>query len=304
MSLLDCLAIGSSAFDLLLSVERVPRSDERVSASSITSGGGGPAATAAVAMARLGLRTALVSAVGADDFGAMIVAELNRQSVATDRIQVLASTPSTISAVLIETSGHRSMAVFGGCIAAIDLEAIDFSRIAEARCVHLDGNNPDLADAAARHARALGVPVSLDGGNIRPEALQRLLPNVDIYIPDEQSVARQLGPMALRDACRRFWEQGPALVCITRAEHGSIAFDGETFIEVPAYTGVPIVDTTGAGDNFHGAFLFGHLAGWPLAETLRFSNVFAALCCRAVGGRSSVPSLAETRQHMLAAAKV
>ena len=190
------------------------------------------------------------------------------------------------------------MSVFRGCINKIDLSKIDFERIADARCIHLDGNNPALAEAAARRARALGVPVSMDGGNISPESLMPLLPWVDIYIPDEQSVARQLGTGDPREACRRFHAAGPKLVCVTRAEHGSLAYDGETFVEVPAFSGVPIVDTTGAGDNLHGAFVYGHLAGWPMEDVLRFSNTFAALCCRAVGGGGSVPTLSETQEHM------
>jgi sugar/nucleoside kinase (ribokinase family) len=295
---LDCLAFGSCGFDVLLTVDRAPSSDQRVPAHAVSSGGGGPAATAAAALARLGLRVELVSVVGDDIFGELIRAELSRQGVGIDAVRILANSPSNVSSVLIEQTGHRSMAAFSGCLSRIDLAQVNFDRIGDARCIHLDGNNVDLAEAAARRARKSGTFVSLDGGNISAASLARLLPLVDSYIPDEQSLVRQLGPIDPREACRRLHGAGPAVVCITRAERGCLAYDGLSFIESPAHAGIPIVDTTGAGDNFHGAFLYGHLAGWPLEETLTFSNTFAALCCRAIGGRGSVPDLAETRAFM------
>jgi len=299
MSELDCLAVGSSAFDILMTVNRPPHSDERIGAHALSVSGGGPAATAATAMARLGLRVGIVSAVGDDVFGRLMIEEFARFGVDTSNVQTVPGS-STLSTVLIEReTARRSLIVYGGCINRIDLERVELSRIKHARSVHLDGNNLALAMEAARVGKIAGVPVYLDGGNIPADALADLLPLVDVYIPDEQSVRRQLGEgVSVQDACQAFHTKGPSLVCITRAEHGSIAYDGETFWSAPAYTGVSIVDTTGAGDNFHGAFVAARLEGWEISETLRFANAYAALCCRGVGGRTSAPDLAETLQHL------
>lgn len=299
MSGFDCLAFGSSAFDILMSVDRPPRSDERVGAHAVTSGGGGPAATASTAMARLGLKVGIVTAVGADVFGRLMLDEFERFGVETSGIQIVPGS-STLSAVLMETiNARRSMIVYGGCINRIDLDGIDLERIRQARSIHLDGNNPRLAELAAHAAREAGIPVYLDGGNIAAEPLSELLPLIDVYIPDEQSVHKQLGEgVTAEEACRIFKERGPSLVVITRAEHGSIAFDGSQFWSAPAYGGVPIIDTTGAGDNFHGAFLAARLDGQSIEEALRFSNTYAALCCRGIGGRATAPDRAETLEHL------
>jgi sugar/nucleoside kinase (ribokinase family) len=299
MTAFDCLAFGSSAFDILMTVDRPPRSDERVGAHAITSGGGGPAATASTAMARLGLKVGIVTAVGEDVFGRLVIDEFKTYGIDTAAIQTVTGS-STVSTVLIERgTARRSMAVYGGCINRIDIDAIDFARIRQAKAVHLDGNNPALARRAAQAAKAAGVPVYLDGGNIPAEPLKELLPLIDVYIPDEQSVARQLGEqVGPEDACRIFFDQGPSLVCITRAEQGSIAFDGDNFRSAPAYGGVPIIDTTGAGDNFHGAFLAARIEGQPVREALRFANTYAALCCRGIGGRAAAPDRAETFEHL------
>lgn len=299
MQKLDCLAIGTSVFDVLLTVDHPPVSDERVRASALSSGGGGPAATAAYAMTRLGFKVDLISAVGSDVFGRLIVEELDAQGIGIDGIQVVQG-PSTLSAVMIEqSSGRRSMAVCTGCLDRINLDAIQSNQIAAARSVHLDGNNPELAAHAARLARQAGVPVYLDGGNIPATALESLLPLIDVYIPDQQSAECQLGAsMDVREACRAFHARGPSLICITQAEKGATAFDGHRFWTAPAYSDVAIVDTTGAGDNFHGAFLFARQRGMDIEETLHFANAFAALCCRGVGGRATVPDLAETMRHV------
>jgi sugar/nucleoside kinase (ribokinase family) len=98
--------------------------------------------------------------------------------------------------------------------------------------------------------------------------------------------------------CRAFAAEGPAIVCITLGEEGCVALEKGELHVAPAVTGIPIVDTTGAGDNFHGAFQFCRLRGWDMARTLAFSNAFAALTCRAVGGRAAIPTEAETEQAM------
>lgn len=299
MKTFDCLCFGSSAFDILMSVERPPRSDERIPAEAVTLAGGGPASTAATAMARLGLRVGVVAAVGQDAFGQLMIDEFTRYAIDVSGIQRVPGS-STISSVLIErSSGKRSMTVYGGCTQRLETDSIDYDRIAQARIVHLDGNNPVLALKVARAAQAHTVPVSLDGGNMALADVEKILPFVDIYTPDEQSVRKQLGDeITMEEACRRYHAMGPGFVCITRAEHGSIAFDGLRFWSEPAYRGVAIIDTTGAGDNFHGAYIAAWLEGRATDAALRFAGTYAALCCRGIGGRASAPDRAETLLHL------
>jgi sugar/nucleoside kinase (ribokinase family) len=252
-----------------------------------------------VALRRLGPDVGLVSAVGDDVFGGMVRAELEREGIDVSAVQVLDDTTSTISSVVIDATGARSMTAFTGCLGRIRLDRIDWQRLPVPRAVLLDGNNPALALAAARWARDHRVPVLLDGGNIAPANLAPLLPLTDIFIPDIQSARRQLGGQGTpAEMCRAFAAEGPAIVCITLGEEGCVALEKGELHVAPAVTGIPIVDTTGAGDNFHGAFQFCRLRGWDMARTLAFSNAFAALTCRAVGGRAAIPTEAETEQAM------
>ena len=96
----------------------------------------------------------------------------------------------------------------------------------------------------------------------------------------------------LREACRAIREMGAKCVVVTLGERGLVYFDGETFGELPAFE-VEVVDTTGAGDVFHGAFCYGLAQGFPLQENLRFAAAAAALKCRRIGGRAGIPRRAE-----------
>lgn len=291
----DCMAFGSAAFDLLMSVEVLPGSNQRVKALKAMAGGGGPAATASVALASLGASTQLVTAVGDDLIGKLVLDELAERGVDVSHAQRISGVNSTSAAVLIEPSGDRSMAVYDGCINAINLDALALDRLADARSILMDGNNTALVLRVAAAARNAGVPVLLDGGNMQASMLPEILSLIDIYIPDIDTTRRQLGIEASPAECaRRFAEMGPTCVCITMGDQGSLAFENGELVTMPAVAGTPILDTTGAGDNFHGAFQFARLQGWSLPRTLSFANAFAALTCRGVGGRSAIPSLQET----------
>jgi len=295
----DCISFGSCAFDLLLTVEKVPERDQRVAATSARAGGGGPAATASVALRRLGASVAFVSAVGDDVFGRLTMDELTREGIDTSRFQVLRETTSTVSSVVIDATGARSMAVYGGCIRKIELQKIDFRSLPQARSILLDGNNPALAIEAGRYGRSRGIPVLLDGGNIAAADLDPILQVVDIYIPDLQTARKQLGEtMSVADMCRHYAASGPSTICITLGEEGSIALENGQIHKVGPASGIEIVDTTGAGDNFHGAFQFCRLQqGWDMRRTLAFCSTFAALTCRGVGGRAAIPGIVETEEH-------
>lgn len=294
MKQIDCLSFGSAGFDLLLGVEEVPGSDARVSATEYSACGGGPAATATVALARLGKSTRLVTAVGDDAIGTLIVDELAAEGIDISAVQRVRSVGSTVATVLIEPSGARSMAVYGGCIRAIDLDRIDLAQMLGTRAVLLDGNNPDLVRHVGPAAKAAGVPVLLDGGNIAAAQVPSLLAVTDIYIPDIGSARRQTpGSSEPIDLARQFAAMGPQTVCITMGEEGSLAVRGEEVVRMGAALGVAVRDTTGAGDNFHGAFQYGLLQDWPLDRILAFANAFAALTTRAIGGRSAIPTFDE-----------
>lgn len=293
----DCVFCGTATYDILFLVDTVPKSDQRIAASKLMQCGGGPAATACVAFGSLGKKALLMSAVGDDFFGKLIINELDEKGIDTSGIQVIANQASSVSGIHIEkATGKRAITYSGGCLKAFDLKQINKEVLHNCKSVHLDGNHFDLVFTIAKYCHEhTEAVVSLDGGNMPRENIMRILPYVDIFIPDNKTTHNALGETDFKEACSVFFEMGPRIVCITLGEEGSIAYDGEKYYTTPAYP-VDVVDTTGAGDNFHGAFMYGYLSGWALEDVLKFAGAYAALTCQGLGGRERAPSVHEAEK--------
>ncbi|MDD2335317.1 MAG: PfkB family carbohydrate kinase, partial [Geobacteraceae bacterium] len=155
----------------------------------------------------------------------------------------------------------------------------------------LDGLMSQVSLFAANKARSLGTPVMLDAGKVRPGMLE-IARSCDYLVASEQ-FALDLGwggnPAVFQDQAKRL---GADIITITLGGQGSITYRDTEIIETPAFP-VDAVDTTGAGDVFHGAYIFGLLRGLNLPDTIRFASAVAALKCRRIGGRIGIPDKAE-----------
>lgn len=271
------VCVGLATLDTILAVPRHPESDELVLASDVAVAGGGPAATAAVTLARLGVSTFFVGTVGEDPVGAVIRQGLEREGVDVSELGV-ASGRSPQSAIFVGR-GTRAIAAFRGALPPLELTPRAFELCLGAAWVHVDQTG--YAAASALRDR---VPLSVDGGN-PIEGLN--LNGVALYAPTESALRERFG------TARQALEAGAELVVVTRGADGSAAYtrDGDV-IEVPAIA-VDAVSTLGAGDVFHGALLARLIADAPLPDALAFANTCAALSCRSLDARSAIPTLDE-----------
>ena len=160
----------------------------------------------------------------------------------------------------------------------------------------LDGLMKDVSLFAAQQARKADIPVMLDAGRIRDGMLE--LARHSDYVVGSEEFARELGwkddPGLLKQEIKR---QGFGITTITLGSRGSVTFADDEVISCPAFP-VETVDTTGAGDVFHGGYLYGLLQKWPLKDTIRFASAVAAMKCRKLGGRAGIPGLSEVRQFL------
>lgn len=297
MHLLDSLFIGSSTKDILMLVDAPPASDQRIAASYFTTTCGGVSSTAAAAHQHLGGVTGIITAVGDDDTSQFIRDDLQRQNYQYIKLFAIPDHFSSTSMIQVEKDGKRCLTCFGGCIDQVSFSMIDQEILASSKIIHLGVLNPEtmlqICIYCKKHTQAL---VSIDGGNIPKDLADELLPYADFYIPDHKTAMSTLG-MAPSEACAYYVEKGAGFACVTAAEAGSYAYDGSDFYHehtIPVKT----VDTTGAGDNFHGAFLYCINRGWSYQQAMRFSNIFASLSCEGLGGRSAVPSLEKVLPYM------
>jgi sulfofructose kinase len=266
--------VGLATLDTILAVPHHPESDELVMASDVAVAGGGPAATAAVTLARLGVPTLFVGRIGDDDVGEVIRAGLELEGVDVSELRVMRGR-SPQSAIFV-SRGTRAIAAFRGDFPPLELTPRARERCLGAAWVHVD----QTGYAAASDLRD-GVRLSVDGGN-PIDGLD--LSGVALYAPTESALRERFGTP------RRALDAGAELVVVTRGSEGSVAYthDGDV-IDVPA-VGVDAVSTLGAGDVFHGALLASLIADAPLRQALEFANACAALSCRALDARSAIPT--------------
>lgn len=290
MEHLDCLFIGSSVRDILMCVDAPPASDQRIPANYFHIGVGGVANIAGMAHQHLGGRTGVISAVGDDESGAFIRNFQEEQGFSYLDLHCFPGSSSSTSLVQVERDGKRCLTCFGGCIDQLTFEMLDKEVFHNTHIVHLGVMRPELMLQICQYVKEnTDALLSIDSGNLPREWADRLLPYTDIFIPDNKTVDRMLG-LNETDGCRYYVEHGAKIACVTAAEKGTFAFDGTHLYHISA-PNVQIVDTTGAGDNFHGAFLYCFSKGLPLPECVRFANIYASLTCEGFGGDGVKPAL-------------
>ena len=292
----DIIGLGYCGLDYLCLVPRIPVDDKVETLANLTQGGG-PAATATFAAARLGAKTAFIGATGDDERGRSILTGLRDGGVNTDAIAIRSGTESPAAFCWTEKStGHRSIVWTRGGVKPLSPEETDFTMIKSAKILHLDGHQTATALHAAQIARKNGVTVSIDAGTIVPD-IEKLLALADIVIASEKFAERLTGDVNPEKSVRKLFCGNCRFAAVTMGIHGSIGFDGRTIFEKPAFK-VKVVDTTGAGDVFHGAFAYRYLNGGNWSECLCFAAAVAALKCTGFGGRTGIPTLAETERFL------
>ena len=301
MSAYDVIGLGVSTLDILALVDHFPAGEEIQRAHDMALQGGGPVATAIVALARLGARTAMLDAVGGDWRGRLICDELSREGVDTAHLRRHDECSSATACVLVERrTGARTIIYLPGSTPELSPDDLGPGLIESARILHLNGRHWEACLAASRRARAAGVRVSFDGGadRYRPE-MRQLLPLTDIAIVARDFAARYTAEDDPGRAAQALQREGPGLVVVTDGIRGSWVSpaDGSPFHQ-PAYQARPLVDTTGCGDAYHGAFLYALLRGRPVEEAASLASAAAALNARQLGGRAGLPSLEEVESFL------
>ncbi|MFC1526146.1 PfkB family carbohydrate kinase [Candidatus Latescibacterota bacterium] len=253
--------------------------------------GGGMAATAMVTVSRLGSDAELWCAVGDDWVGERILAELQDEGVDTTQAARLEGGESLLVTVCVDQPTGERHFMYSTGRTHPGAPVGDLERLGRAGCLLVDHGLPTSEVRAARCARELGVPVVTDTEGLG-ERNRDVFAHVD-YAILSQPCARSLGAGDdWREAGRRMQDMGPGCVIVTLGDQGAAFLDGDDFGSVPAFP-IDVVDTTGAGDVFHGAFCCGLLRGYELRDNLAFASAVAALKCQRLGGRAGIPSFDE-----------
>lgn len=297
----DVVGLGGSVIDILQLVDHFPAQEEVQRAKDIAIEGGGPVATAMVTLARLGACVAMLDVLGDDWRGALIREGFDRESVCTDYLPERKGCTSSLACVMVnEEDGARSIVFSPGTAPDLTPEEVPRSVIESARILHVNGRHWDACLQAIAWAREAGVQISMDGGAslFRPE-LRELVPLTDFCIVARDFAEHYSGEQDIQSAAEALLAAGPELVVITDGTRGSWVYSriGQTFHQ-PANLLPGVVDTTGCGDSYHGAFLFGLLQGMSLQETAALASAVAALNTQRLGGRAGLPTFQQVTSFL------
>jgi ribokinase len=298
----EVVGIGLCTVDMLFVVPRPPEFGGLMQATEYLRQGGGPVPTALVALARLGARTRFIGRVGDDPDGAFIRDELAAEGVDTSRLMTEPGARSRVALVLVDqATGERGFTAYPETCRPLVPADLRREEIEQARVVHLDDADPVSIQAAA-WARQAGTQVVFDG-TWGHEDLERLLPLVDVPIVSEPFVEAWMPGASPDRVVARLRGYGARIAVYTLGSRGCVVAWDEGIHAFPALP-IEVVDTTGAGDAFHGGFILGLLEGWSVDRTVSFASAVAALNCHRLGGRTGLPDREAVERFLTAVGPV
>jgi sugar/nucleoside kinase (ribokinase family) len=299
---IDVIGLGASTIDLITLVAHFPAKREAQQALAMAIQGGGPVATAIVAAARLGGKTAMVDSIGDDWAGKLILQDFQMEGIETDTIEIQRGHTTSISNILVSSdNGVRAIMFLPGSVPELILSESQKDAIRSAKMIHLNGRHWKACLEAIELAKQQNVRISFDGGahRFKPE-MKALLPLTDICIVAKEFAERYTGEEDLSASAGLLLEEGPEIAVVTNGREGSwiCTKEGLSFHQ-PAFLFPKTVDTTGCGDSYHGAFLAGLLKGFTVRQAAILASAVAGMNTQSLGGRAGIPDLEGVMKYLV-----
>jgi ribokinase len=290
MKAFDVVGLGYCAVDYLCVVPRYPGLDEKIRILDFLQQGGGITATAMATVGRLGGRARFIGKVGDDPNGQFTLMELRRDNVDVDAVVIQPGAKSQYSFIVVDKPTGKRTIFWSASNISLSPSEIRREDVLAGKVLHVDVHHARAAILAASWANMEGVPVVWDAGSAH-EGSDELAQHTDYLIASELFAEQFLGE---RDPERAavLLAKGRKLGAVTLGENGCWYATADGVSHQPAFK-VDAVDTTGAGDVFHGAFSFGLSKDWPIREIIEFSTAVAAIKCTKLGGRTGIPTFSQ-----------
>ena len=296
--MMEVVGIGSALFDILMTADEFPKEDTKIQGKQTKTQGGGPCAVALVAMSKLGVSSGYMGTLGDDMYGDYIKASFEKYGVDTSHIRRNPGEQSFHSFVLLNLQNSSRTCIWNkGTVTPPTQEDVDLEVLKKAKYLHLDGHQLDAAIYAAKKAHEYGVKVSHDAGGTYP-GIEGLLPYVDVLIPSEEFALKITGCDNAVDAARKLYDTyHPETLIITQGVKGGLIWEDGKEVRYPAYP-VKAIDSNGAGDTFHGAFVAARIKGMSVYEAACFASATSALKCTRFGAQEGIPGFQEVLDFM------
>lgn len=298
----DLVGIGASTLDILTAVDVFPTQREVHEARAVKMEGGGPVATALAAAARLGASCQMLDELGDDSIGLAIRADFQKYGVNTDGLHIRAGASSAVASLMVNKTGDRAIYFQRGGTEELSpsARADILSRIPYAKVLHINGRHSGILEEAIRAARAAGVSISFDGGAGRYRTETRILAEqADICIVARDFAEKYTGLTKCAEMVRALFTPHTKIAGVTDGVRGSYIMErGGEAVRQCAYRMARVVDNTGCGDSYHGAFLYAYTHGKCVQEAARLAAAVAAMNTQSLGGRSALPRLQEAEAFL------
>lgn len=288
---IQVVGLGQACVDHLGRLASYPQEDGKVELRDLVVRCGGPASTALVTLSRLGTRTAFLGSISDDPFGDKIIKNLKKENVDISCLKITPGYTSQFAFIAITNkTGKRTIFWYRGSVPHLTPVDVDIHQFPNAHILHIDSLMIEASIEAARQAKALGMTVVMDGGTMR-ENTKELLSLVDVLIASETFAALLVGlETSYETSLRTLRQLGPRDVVITLGSRGSMGLSDQGILHHKAFP-VTALDTTGAGDVYHGGYIYGLLQNWDMYQCMRFASAAAAIKCKEVGAQTGIPDL-------------
>ena len=295
----DVSGFGIATLDYLCTVKSISNFNNLTFIINMDTTGGGVVPTALVALERLGSKTTFITTLGSDSIGNNIISGLKDEKIDCSGIKKIKEHSSPFSFIQVEkSSGNRAIAFYRGSSQFIKFSKSSEKLIKSSKIIHLDGYNPLEGIKVAKFAKGNGLKVSLDVNVILNGTIE-LLKYIDYLIIPGTFLFEYSRSVNVEYSLEKIYKDfKPEILVATFGPEGSISLISNNFVKVEAFK-VEAKDTTGAGDVYHGAFIFGIINGWDIKDIMIFASAVSAIKCMKIGGREGIPNYKETINFLI-----
>ena len=295
---IQVVGLGQACVDYLGDHPYYPQENSKAELDNLHIRCGGPASTALVSLSRLSISTSFLGSISDDPFGIEILKNLQKESIDVSFLKITPGYTSQFSFISVtKKNAKRTIFWHRGTVPHLRSEDVDLSLFPNARILHIDGLMVDACMEAVKQAKTSDITVVMDAGTMRAGS-KKLASLADILISSETFAEPLVGPgAAYKTTLRTLRKLGPEQVVITLGSKGSIGLNDKGIFRQAAFP-VNAVDTTGAGDVYHGGYIYGLLQGWEMSKCMRFASAAAALKCMKTGAQTGIPDLKAINKFM------
>ncbi len=293
----DVVGMGLNSVDFLTVVPEFPAPHSKMKMLQFSKQGGGQVATAMVALSRWGVKTKYIGKIGADELGQFSVQSIRQEGVDVSSVTVEPNATNQFATILVEGStGDRTILWNRDDRLMYREGELLKEEVCSGMILHLDGHDIRAAIQCAKWAKEENIPTVVDLDRVE-SLTPKLIQEIDFLITSSRFPTLYTGISDQKEAFLELQKQAPGFLCATLGPSGAMAWVNREIFYAEGLN-VKALDTTGAGDVFHGGFIYGLLRNWEVEKILRFANAAAALKCLDLGGRRGIPLLEKTQQFM------